>query len=130
MKKFLFLTSILFLIDQLTKFSFQEKNYEIFSFFSIHYAENTGSAFSLFQGYNIIFIFISFIALGLVIYYFRKYPLGLSLVVAGILGNLIDRLIFGFVRDFISIGLWPTFNIADAYNTIGVCILLYYVSKD
>ena len=130
MKKILFLAWLLVLLDQVTKFLFQYKEYNLLSFFSIKYAENTGSAFSLFQGYNLIFILVSFLALGLIIYYFRKYPLGLSFIIAGITGNLIDRIFFGYVRDFISVGFWPIFNIADACNVIGVCILIFYMFKE
>lgn len=130
MKKVLFFAGLLVILDQVTKYLFQNKEYDLLSFFSIKYAENTGSAFSLFQGYNLIFILASLIALGLVIYYFRKYPVGFSLIIAGITGNLIDRLFFGFVRDFISVGFWPIFNVADACNVVGVCILLFYVIKE
>jgi len=129
MKKFISLTIILVILDQITKFLLQNKEYGT-SFIKFTYLENTGAAFGLFQNFNIIFIIISFLVLGFTIYYFKQYPLPLSLVIAGILGNLIDRLFFGFVRDFISISIWPVFNLADTFNTIGVIILAYYFYKE
>jgi len=49
----------------------------------------------------------------------------LGLVLGGAVGNLIDRLRFGYVTDFIDVGLWPAFNIADSAITIGVILLAY-----
>lgn len=129
MKKILILSFILIIIDQVTKFLLQEKEYYFTSFFAFKYTENTGIAFSLFQGWNLLFIIISIIILILVIYYFRKYPIALSFIIAGIVGNLIDRIFFGFVRDFISISIWPVFNVADMCNTIGVVLLIYYLAR-
>jgi len=129
MKKIFIISIILVILDQVTKFLFQNKVYEITSFFSFTYAENTGMAFSLLQNMNWLFIIISLIALGLVIYYYKVHPLAMSLIIAGIIGNLIDRIFFGFVRDFISVSIWPVFNIADACSTIGVIILIYYFIK-
>src|SRR3989344_4978213 len=101
--------AVLLVFDQVSKFFFQEKNIELFSFFSLHYAENTGAAFSLFQGQNLALILLSVLALGFVLFSFHKYPIALSFVLAGLLGNLLDRILFGFVRDFISVSVWPIF---------------------
>ncbi len=126
MKKYIPFIILLVLFDQATKFFLQGKNISLLPFVSFHYAENTGVAFSLFQGYNWLFILVSLIALSVVFYYFKQYPIPLSFFAAGILGNLIDRIFFGFVRDFISISIWPIFNLADSWNFIGFA-LLYYV---
>lgn len=130
MKKYIFLTAALLLFDQGTKYLLQEKNISLLPYVSFHYAENTGVAFSLFQGYNPFFIGFSLLALGVVFYYFKQYPLALTFFSAGIIGNLLDRIIFGFVRDFISIGIWPIFNLADSWNTIGVLLLCYAFYKE
>ena len=50
--------------------------------------------------------------------------IGFSMIFAGGLSNLLDRLVVGCVRDFVKIGFWPTFNFADLAITIGVCVLL------
>ena|SRR3989338_359557 len=125
MKKYIFLTFFFLLLDQGSKFLFQYKNIDILPFFSVHYAENTGVAFSLFQGYNFLFVFVSLFALGMIFFYFKHYPLALSFLCAGVLGNLLDRIFFGFVRDFISVSIWPIFNLADTWNILGVIFLLY-----
>ena len=49
---------------------------------------------------------------------------------AGTIGNLIDRIVFGYVRDFISISIWPSFNLADIFNVIGVILILIHSKKN
>ena len=51
--------------------------------------------------------------------------LALGLVLGGTVGNLIDRLCFGYVTDFIDVGIWPAFNVADSAITVGVLIFVY-----
>ena len=130
MKKYFLLTLILILSDQITKFLLQNRTVEIISFFNFIYAENTGAAFGMLKGFNILFIIISIIVLGASIYYFKRYPLSLSFLIAGTIGNLLDRLFFGFVRDFISISIWPIFNLADSFNTIAIILLAYAFWKE
>ena len=88
---------------------------------------NKGAAFGLFQGYTTLLIIISLIVLVICIYYYKdkNLRLGLSFLIAGIIGNLIDRIILGYVRDFIDIGIFPVFNLADSFNVIGVGLLIY-----
>jgi signal peptidase II len=92
---------------------------------------NSGAAFGLFQNGNLIFTTLAFIVIGAIIYYYPrveaedwtlKAAMGLQL--AGASGNLIDRLLMGKVTDFISISVFPVFNIADASISIGVAVLL------
>ncbi|MSR85932.1 signal peptidase II [Candidatus Woesearchaeota archaeon] len=128
--KYPLLVLVLFMFDQVTKYFLQAKEIFLFPFVSFTYAENTGAAFSLFQNQNFALILISFVALIFILYYFKEYPLALSFILAGLLGNLADRLLFGFVRDFISIGTFPIFNIADSCNTIGIVLLLYAFWKE
>lgn len=127
---YIFLILFLFLLDQITKFLSSGKTIFITEFFSFTYAENTGGAFSIFQNYNFAFILFSFFALFFLLTYFKDYPLPISFILAGLFGNLCDRLFLGFVRDFISVGSFPIFNIADSANTIGVFLLLYVFWKE
>ena len=93
---------------------------------------NTGVAFGMFQGKAIIFTVLAFIVAILVIYYYPQIPkedwylrLALGLQLGGSLGNLVDRLLHnGQVTDFISVGNFPVFNIADSSITIGCCVLI------
>jgi signal peptidase II len=93
---------------------------------------NTGAAFGLFQNGSLIFASLAVVVILLIIYYFPQVPasdwtfrLAMALQLAGAAGNLIDRIMFaGKVTDFISIGKFAVFNIADASITIGVVILL------
>ena len=94
---------------------------------------NTGSALGLFQEYGGIFAILAILVSALIIYYFPRidsddWPLRLamSLQLGGAIGNLIDRLNFGYVTDYVSIGTFPVFNVADASITGGVLVLLFY----
>ena len=92
---------------------------------------NSGAAFGMFQNGNLVFTTLAFIVIGAIIYYFPqveaddwtlKVAMGLQL--AGAAGNLIDRLMMGKVTDFISVGSFPVFNVADSSITVGVVVLL------
>jgi signal peptidase II len=91
---------------------------------------NTGAAFGILQGYNgalAIFAGIVSIALIVVLAFFRLSKLqeiGVGLLLGGTAGNLIDRLFFGHVIDYLDLGWWPSFNLADAANVIGVALLI------
>ena len=92
---------------------------------------NTGAAFGIFQGMNGIFMVLAFFIIAMILFYFPQIPtsdiyfrLALSLQMAGATGNLIDRLYRGFVTDFISVGRFPVFNVADSCITLGVIVLL------
>lgn len=92
---------------------------------------NTGTALGLFQGRGAIFAVFAIIVAFVIVYYYPRVPaedwwlrLAMCLQFAGALGNLTDRLTVGRVTDFISVGAFPVFNIADASITIGVIILI------
>lgn len=92
---------------------------------------NTGAAFGIFQGMNSIFMVLAFVIIGLILVYFPQisaedgyFRLALSLQMAGAAGNLLDRLYRGYVTDFISVGRFPVFNVADSCITMGVVVLL------
>ena len=96
------------------------------------YVQNTGMAFGLFQGALGWLVLCSIgVSIWLVLELRRRQarprPLqwGLMLVLAGAIGNLIDRVWLGYVVDFIDLRVWPVFNVADSCITIGVALLLW-----
>ena len=124
MKLLLFL--IIILLDKITKIVFKNKYYDL-KLFSINYIENKGIAFGLFPN-NTLFIIITSLIILILIYYLiktKKHKLALTLLLAGSISNLTDRIIFGYIIDFIDFKIWPVFNIADISNTIGVILLLF-----
>lgn len=95
---------------------------------------NTGIAFGLFKNQGIVFIVIPFVAVILLVYnifYYRAndqrlsrpYILAFSMILGGAIGNLIDRIAYGYVIDFIDLRVWPVFNIADSAITIGAVVI-------
>lgn len=110
----------------------------ICDYFNIIHVTNTGVAFSMFQGLNIFFILMTAaIVFGVSVFVFKyKSELtklqmhSMTLIAAGGIGNLIDRIFRGAVIDFIDVGYktvyrWPTFNIADSCVFIGVGIFIF-----
>lgn len=99
---------------------------------------NRGAAFGILPNQLPFFIAASFIAIILIVAglknsdknKFSPYRLSLGLMLAGILGNLIDRLLFGHVIDFLDFRIWPVFNIADSALTIGVMIFGWCILKN
>ncbi len=95
------------------------------------HVRNTGVAFGFFSGGGALVLALTLVALGTLLIYFALRPrrpwlwLPVGLLVGGALGNLIDRLVNGFVTDFIKLPLWPAFNVADMAITFGVLALLY-----
>jgi signal peptidase II len=93
---------------------------------------NTGVALGFFQGKGDIFAILAFVVAVVIIFYFPRVPktdwslrLAMCLQLGGAVGNLVDRILFdGIVTDFISVGNFPVFNIADSSITIGVVVLL------
>ena len=93
---------------------------------------NTGAAFGMFQGGSVVFTVLAFVVIGAIIYYYPRVEktdwtlrIAMSMQLAGALGNLIDRLTQeGRVTDFISVGTFPVFNVADSSITVGTVILL------
>lgn len=134
------LIALLVAIDQWTKAKVQgtipygEDVVIIPGFFDLTYVTNTGAAFSMFEGMGMwFFIGLTLIVLAVMIYYFFKtddirLEWCLALIAAGAIGNLIDRIRFGYVRDFFLFYIFgkpfPVFNVADICVTCG-CILLF-----
>ena len=145
MKFILFLSLPLYALDQWTKqmvlryISPDEPRILMADFFSLVNVPNTGAAFGSFRGNNTFFIAISFVALVIVLGLLlrartpdRWRDLSLALLLAGILGNLTDRLLYGHVIDFLLFDLhvpyahpWPAFNVAD--SCISVAVVLFII---
>ncbi|MBV6451105.1 MAG: signal peptidase II [Anaerolineae bacterium] len=93
---------------------------------------NTGAAFGMFQNGSMIFAALAFVVIGAIVYYFPQVEkhdwtlrLAMSMQLGGASGNLIDRLLHeGRVTDFISVGSFAVFNVADASISVGTVILL------
>ena len=103
--------------------------------FKLTYVENRGVAFGMFQGMQWIFIAVTVIMLFLINFYmFKKRPQGKlvyiasALIIGGGIGNLIDRIYYGFVIDYLSFSFFPPVcNFADYCITIGVFLLAAYL---
>lgn len=132
---FLGVAGIGLFLDQLTKFFAKNlaSSIEITSFFSLAYRINTGAIWGIMQGYNQLFGLISILAVTGIIYFFNKEKLTLwpqaflALILAGAMGNLVDRVMFGHVIDFIEFSFWPTFNLADSFITVGILSMILYL---
>jgi len=135
-----FIAFLIVIIDVLTKRAVIAKvmpheGINILPFLRIVYVENKGAAFGLFSNLgNNIFIVISIITIAVIIIYAFRFAKGLevysfSFILGGALGNLIDRLLFGKVIDFIDVFVgkwhWPAFNIADSALTIGIVLFIF-----
>ncbi len=133
---------IVVLIDQLTKFLIRQ-NFElnqsiavIKNFLHLTYVTNTGSAFGLFKGFNLFFIFFYIVAILIILYLFKDIKENeksiqafAGLLLGGTTGNLIDRFFFGAVIDFVDLRIWPVFNLADSAITISVIALIILLWK-
>ncbi len=132
------LSLVLFiLIDQISKLLISKYiiEYEnvalIPKFLNLTYIKNYGAAFGILEGKRVFFIILTVVALTYLFYELYKnrdkkyYLISLVLVISGIIGNFIDRLFLGYVRDFISFKIFnPVFNIADSLIVIGVVIFI------
>ncbi|MGH8095408.1 MAG: signal peptidase II [Chthoniobacterales bacterium] len=150
MKIFFYLSLPLYALDQITKYLVShlidptEPRDLIPNFFALVHVTNTGAAFGSFRNNNGFFIAISCIALVIVtVLMLRPEPrdpwrrLALGLIMAGILGNLTDRLLHGYVIDFLLFNLhipfanpWPAFNVADSCICLAVACFIIYSFRD
>jgi len=139
--------AVIIALDQITKaaissrFSLYE-SYEVISgILNLVYVINPGAAFGFMAGASAVFRYIFFIgvtliAIALIIFYLIKYKTGsvmivtaLTLIFAGAVGNLIDRIRFGAVVDFLDVYLgtwhWPAFNVADSAISVGAVLMIW-----
>jgi len=131
---------VLVFIDQLTKFmaATHLKPYESYpvlkGIFHLTLIHNSGAAFGFFKQRVAIFIFISIVTILLIIFCAKRFQYnyhyaraGLLLILAGAIGNLIDRIRLGCVVDFLDFRIWPVFNFADILISLGGLFLIYYI---
>ena len=144
----LLVTALVILVaDQLTKalvvanVAVGERVNLIGDLVQVWHAQNRGASFSLLQGASLLFLVVSILSVGLVVYFHRTLRsrgwwlhLVLGVVLGGTLGNFVDRLRQGAVTDWLSIGIgdlrWPTFNVADSSLVVGIGILVLYLLLD
>lgn len=147
---FIILVSAFFvaLIDQITKLLII-RNLKIGNsisvigdFFNIVYVTNTGSVFGLLKGFQLPLIFLSFAVIGYILFSVDKIPKKdkylqflSGFVMGGVIGNLIDRIFYGHVIDFLDFGIgilrWYAFNIADSFLSISaILLIIYFWNKD
>jgi signal peptidase II len=125
--------------DQVTKWLaliYLQSPLEIMPWFKLGYQENTGIAWSI----QIPYLLLLALNFGLVILFFyftgkyldishRLTQIAVALIFAGACGNIVDRLVHGYVIDFISVWIWPVFNLADAFLTVGIFLILLFYAK-
>ena len=131
------LIAIVFLTDQFTKWLVREflefrESFPADGFFRLTHTFNTGSAFGLFRDQNLPLIFVSVVGITILmlIYRSQRHPgnllrLSLGLQFGGAAGNLLDRVRLGHVTDFVDVGSWPIFNVADASIVVGLALLAW-----
>lgn len=137
------LVIISFLIDLISKIivskilSINEVIVVIKDFFNITYVRNTGAAWSIFAGETLGLIIISLIIIALICYYISKNKIksklelvGYSLILGGAIGNLYDRIVYGYVIDFLDFYIfgydYPIFNLADSFIFVGVILVIIH----
>ena len=148
MHKIFFAISSIVIADQITKFWIHKNlafmNYlDIFPFFKIVHFQNKGAAFSFLHdaaGWQRYFLItVSMIAIVVIPFFIKKNKKeslalwSFTFILAGAIGNLIDRIYYGYVIDFIYLHVndfyWPAFNIADSFITIGAFLLIFDMVK-
>ena len=130
-----------FLIDQLTK-GWVRSNMLLGEsipeegLFRITRTFNTGSAFGLFPNQTTLLMLASILGIGVLVLILRKERIpgvwlrtSLGLQLGGAAGNLVDRITLGRVTDFIDIGIWPVFNLADSSIMVGLAILAWFLLR-
>ena len=130
------------LLDQLTKFLVRsslglgQSKTLIPKVLELAYVQNTGIAFGMLKNLQWVMIIVNVLIICVIIFYLRyvrqkKVALSLGMILGGAFGNLIDRVVYGTITDFIKVSIWPVFNIADACITIGAIMLaIYFLKKD
>ena len=134
-----FLIFIFFMIDQFTKevvirnlkvgYSIPESG-----FFRFTHVRNFGSAFSIINDANLFLMILGIFAIIFISYFLIFYTkesnllqIAISLQLSGAFGNIVDRIRLGSVTDFIDVGPWPVFNIADSCISVGMFLLILHI---
>lgn len=135
----------IYIADQVTKalvvatLPFGARQEVIGDVVQLWHVRNTGAAFSLFPGATWLFMVVTAGALVMIAWCYRAFRTRgvwihviLGAVLGGTLGNLTDRLRYGYVVDFLSVGVgelrWPTFNVADSALVVGIGLLVIYLT--
>ena len=136
-----------FAIDQLTKWLVEQNirrgswHVLIDGIFNLRHDRNSGAAFGILPGQNVLLIAVTIIAVGFIFFYYRQFQtdlwmkIALGFLLGGALGNFADRLRLGEVVDFLQIGIqkaglwWPTFNVADICICIGAGMLIVHLFR-
>lgn len=138
------LAALALALDQLTKFVVRQTlewhySWPATGFFRFTHVHNTGSAFGLFQDQNLPLLFVSLVGVVVLAYIYQTQErpthllrVSIALMLGGALGNLTDRIHQGHVTDFIDVGPWPVFNIADSAIVVGLIMMgwLLLVRRD
>jgi len=102
--------------------------------FNITYVKNTGIAFGIFKGNNLIMIILNIVIIAMITALLYSmdfdnifFKLSASFIIGGALGNLIDRINRGFIVDYLDLSFWPTFNLADSMIVIGGIMLAIFL---
>jgi signal peptidase II len=144
LRLFLIVAALVVVLDQLSKLwvNTNRPQTELLpGFLDLVYVKNTGAIFGLFHSHAELFMALGIAVSVIILVFLHYFPpatnvgmVSFALILGGAVGNLIDRLRFGYVIDFLSIHLqglfyWPAFNIADAALTVGAFMLIYYFYK-
>ena len=135
------IASGLLIVDQITKFAVRSRmevgeTLPVFrGVFDFTYVQNRGAAFSLFENSQLVTVIMPIITILAGVAFLvhlrknkeRLAEFGVLLIMTGGIGNLIDRIVLGFVTDMISVGSFPVFNVADICVTVGCAILIIWV---
>jgi len=134
-----FAVFLLFVLDVYTKWlatAWLDRPLEITSWFSLVYSRNFGTAWSLPVPKEIIlplnvviFVIVAFWLPKALDLRSKHTFIALSLIFGGALGNIYDRMAFGYVVDFIKVGWWPVFNLADVFLSAGIFIIIVFYGK-
>ena len=128
MKGLFWITAIIvFLLDRLTKW--------LVVSFNFPHTLNTGAAFGLLEDQRLLLIIITIVVIGVLLWEYKRLRQHTTttifggMILGGALGNLYDRIFTGVVIDFIDVGFWPRFNIADSALTVAVIGLIIVLAK-
>lgn len=144
-KKVYILALVIFIIDQISKsiistyLKLNESIEVIKDFFYLRYINNTGASWGMLSNSKILLIILSFIAIIVILRYMYSFKktkmnlIGFGFLLGGVLGNLSDRILHGYVKDFFDFIIFnydfPVFNIADIFIVLGVIILIISIIK-
>lgn len=137
-----FIIVLVYTLDQVSKYFIQShlaigQGFHLVSVFSILHVHNTGAAFSILKNNQLLLILIGLIVAVIISTYQHSKPnlptfltVGLAFLMGGNLGNLSDRILHGYVVDFIQLPYWPIFNVADIMINLGVALIAIYLIFD